>query len=132
MPVSGTLTVTATGLGTTTLGRAKLKLVFADNVTVVNAGELADGDYGDIVVSGGGATLTVDDDAVATLTLTESPGTDATGTGIILPFTYGESLVPGDPVYFKSDGKAWKAAANGPGTYPCVGIAVRTVGHALL
>jgi hypothetical protein len=58
-------------------------------------------------------------------TLTEVPS-NQTYTGVVVTFTYGESLVPGDPVYIKSDGKVWKADANGSGTYPAVGLAMAT------
>ena len=55
--------------------------------------------------------------------------------GLSCVFTYGESIVPGDAVYVKSDGSAWKADANGSATYPCVGIALETASsgsHAVL
>lgn len=70
--------------------------------------------------------------ATATLTnkmvaLTEAPGSDNTATGIIVVLTAGENLVPGDVVYFKSDGKAWKADANAAGAYPAMGIAIATI-----
>jgi hypothetical protein len=29
-------------------------------------------------------------------------------------------------VYFKSDGKVWKADANGTATFPCIGLAMET------
>lgn len=61
----------------------------------------------------------------SSLTLTEAPSNQSY-TGIIVSLTYGESLVPGDPIYIKSDGKVWKADANGSSTYPCVGLAMET------
>jgi hypothetical protein len=64
-------------------------------------------------------------DTGTTLSLTEVPS-DATGTGVIGNFTYGESLTPGDAVYYKSDGKVYKADANGSSTYPCIGLALET------
>jgi hypothetical protein len=52
---------------------------------------------------------------------------DVSVSGLTRQVTAGENLVFGDPVYFKSDGKAWKADANGSGTFPCVGLATGTV-----
>jgi hypothetical protein len=46
--------------------------------------------------------------------------------GITVAMTYGESLVPGDIVYIKSDGAVWKADANAAGLYPAVGLALET------
>jgi hypothetical protein len=40
--------------------------------------------------------------------------------------TAGESVAMGDPVYFKSDGKVWKADADGTSTYPAIGMAITT------
>ncbi len=57
--------------------------------------------------------------------LTEAPSNQAF-TGISVSMTYGESLVPGDLVYFKSDGKVWKADADAAGLYPCMGMAMET------
>lgn len=57
--------------------------------------------------------------------LTEAPA-DQAYTGTTVALTYGESLVPGDVVYFKSDGKVYKADADGSGTYPAIGIALET------
>jgi hypothetical protein len=59
------------------------------------------------------------------ISITEAPS-DLTGTGIIATFTYGESLTPGDAVYYKSDGKVYKADADGVSTYPCIGLALET------
>lgn len=64
--------------------------------------------------------------SVAEIALQEVPPTDHAVSGDIVYMTYGESLVPGDVVYFKSDGKVWKADANGSGTYPALGIALET------
>ncbi len=59
------------------------------------------------------------------LTITETPSNQSY-TGEIVSLTYGESLVPGDAVYLKSDGSVWKADANGSSTYPCIGLAMET------
>ena len=57
-----------------------------------------------------------------------TPTSDHEGCGLIVPMTYGESLVPGNIVYLKSDGKVWKADANAAGAYPAIGIALETLG----
>ena len=61
------------------------------------------------------------------LTLTETLASDHTAIGIIVSKTAGENLVFGDVVYFKSDGKAWKADANAAGLYPAVGLAIASI-----
>lgn len=48
---------------------------------------------------------------------------DKTVQGIIVSKTAGENLVFGDLVYFKSDGKVWKANASVAGTYPALAMA---------
>lgn len=42
-------------------------------------------------------------------------------------FTAGEALTPGELVYFKSDGKMWKAVATAAATSRCVAMCVATV-----
>jgi hypothetical protein len=64
--------------------------------------------------------------AVSAVALTEAPAVDQTYTGVTVTMTYGESLVPGDVVYFKSDGKVWKADSDGVATYPAMGLAMET------
>lgn len=59
------------------------------------------------------------------LALTEAPANQSY-TGMTVSMIYGESLVPGDLVYFKSDGKVWKADANVVGLYPVMGLALET------
>jgi predicted RecA/RadA family phage recombinase len=61
------------------------------------------------------------------LTLTDTQASDVTALGIIISKTAGENLVFGDVVYFKSDGKVWKADANAAGLYPAVGLAIATI-----
>jgi predicted RecA/RadA family phage recombinase len=56
-----------------------------------------------------------------------SPSADHTATGIFVTLTAGEDLLRGSVVYMKSDGKAWKADANGTGTYPCVALAMEGI-----
>lgn len=56
----------------------------------------------------------------------EAPGTDHTAEGIKVSMTAGESLVMGNPVYFKSDGKVWRADANAATMYPVMGLAMTT------
>ena len=63
---------------------------------------------------------------VAAIKLIEAPTADKTLSGIIVSMTYGESITPGDLLYFKSDGKVYKAAANVPGTFPVMGLALES------
>jgi hypothetical protein len=49
------------------------------------------------------------DDGLAALTTVQ---------GIVIPLTAGEAFAAGEVGYVKSDGKIWKADANGVGTYP--------------
>jgi hypothetical protein len=62
------------------------------------------------------------------LTLPETQGADLKATGLKATKTAGEAVAFGDVVYFKSDGKAWKADANVAGTYPAVAMALGTIG----
>ena len=41
--------------------------------------------------------------------------------------TAGESLVMGNIVYMKSDGKLWKADANAAGLFPAMAMALGTI-----
>lgn len=63
---------------------------------------------------------------VAGIKLNEAPTNTQTVSGLIVSMTYGESIVPGDLLYFKSDGKVYKADANGVSTYPVMGLALAT------
>ncbi len=65
---------------------------------------------------------------VAGIRLIETPTANQTVSGLTVSMTYGESLVPGDLLYFKSDGKVWKADANAAGLYPAMGMALETAG----
>src|SRR3989344_5523069 len=62
--------------------------------------------------------------SVAGIKLIEAPATTQTVSGLTISMTYGESIVPGDLLYFKSDGKVYKADANVAGTYPVMGLAL--------
>lgn len=53
--------------------------------------------------------------------------TDLTYSGQTMTATAGESLVFGDVCYAKSDGKMWKADANGTNTYPVRVMALGTI-----
>ena len=64
--------------------------------------------------------------SVSEIVLQEAPAVDHTVSGTVVNMTYGESLVPGNVVYFKSDGCVWKADANAAGLYPAMGIALET------
>lgn len=63
---------------------------------------------------------------ITDVTVTEAPGSDLTVSGIKISVTAGEALAFGDPVYIKSDGKAWIADANTAGKFPAIGIATAT------
>ena len=63
---------------------------------------------------------------VAGIKLIEAPTADQTVSGFIVGMTYGESIAKGDLLYFKSDGKVYKADANGVSTYPAMGLALAT------
>jgi len=66
--------------------------------------------------------------SVSTVGINESLASDHTASGIIVSMTAGENLVFGDIVYFKSDGKCWKAnATGGSAAYPSMGMAIATI-----
>jgi len=66
--------------------------------------------------------------SVSTIGITEPLATDHTASGIIVSMTAGENLVFGDVVYFKSDGKCWKAdATNGGTAFPAMGMAIASI-----
>ena len=54
-------------------------------------------------------------------------GADQTASGLTATMTAGETLAIGDACYLKSDGKMWKADANGTSTYPSIGIALAAI-----
>ncbi len=56
----------------------------------------------------------------------EAPAVNDTASGMIVSMTYGESISFGDPLYFKSDGKVYKADSDGSSTYPVMAIAIET------
>ena len=70
---------------------------------------------------------TVCDISTAGLILPNVQLADVTVSGLTQTGTAGEDLVFADPCYLKSDGKWWKADANGSSTYPCVMMAAATI-----
>lgn len=67
--------------------------------------------------------------SVAGIKLIEAPTITRTTSGLIVSMTYGEpdpGITIGDLLYFKSDGKVYKAKANGTSTYPVMGLALAT------
>jgi hypothetical protein len=62
-----------------------------------------------------------------TLPISAAPTTQ-TAQGVIVSMTYGESITLGDLLYFKSDGKVYKADATSIATakLPCMGLALAT------
>lgn len=65
--------------------------------------------------------------ATGPTSLAAAPSSDVSYSGFTSTLTAGENLAFGDPVYIKSDGKVWKADANGSSTYPCMGMATETI-----
>lgn len=59
--------------------------------------------------------------------LTPEPASDTTANGLKATFTAGETLAFGNICYVKSDGKLWKADADGTATVPGVAIALGSI-----
>jgi hypothetical protein len=85
---------------------------------------LANGSAGQVLTSAGG-TAAPTWDGVPLVTLTAAPA-DQSYSGEVISLTYGESIVPGDILYLKSDGAVWKADANAATFYPAIGLALET------
>lgn len=78
------------------------------------------------------SNLTVTGDIVLTngsVDLTAAPATDVTESGVIATLTAGESLVFGDVVYMKSDGKMGKADADAIATSYVEAMALATIAN---
>ena len=73
----------------------------------------------------------LDDVDLATYTasaiLSNSPGADNTGSGIITTDTVGENVDPGEILYMKADGKYWLADADGVATMPAKVMAMEAI-----
>lgn len=54
------------------------------------------------------------------------PTVDHSYNGLIAQFTAGENLVMGDLLFYKSDGKVWKANASSTSTMSCFSMALET------
>lgn len=65
--------------------------------------------------------------SVSTIGISEAIAANLTASGTIVSMTAGENLAFGNIVYFKSDGKCWKADANAVGAYPAMGMAIATI-----
>lgn len=63
--------------------------------------------------------------SIGTTVLTAAPSNQSYS-GETISMTYGESIVPGDILYLKSDGAVWKADANAATLYPAIGLALET------
>jgi hypothetical protein len=65
---------------------------------------------------------------VQAIRLNEAPTVNQTVSGVTVAMTYGESITMGDLLYFKSDGKVYKADATSIATakIPCMGLALAT------
>ena len=59
--------------------------------------------------------------------ITESLTNNLSVIGRTITKTAGENLAFGDIVYFKNDGKVWKAGAQNVGTYPAMAMATGTI-----
>lgn len=108
-------------------------MIVRDGSTIVNPANLLIFANGTVTDSGGG-WVTVSGLATQagaeTLTnkvvqLTAAPANQGYS-GETISLTYGESIVPGDILYIKSDGAVWKADANAATLYPAVGLALET------
>lgn len=77
-----------------------------------------------INTDGDTAWTRVGSSATGSTVITDTMASNDTAIGITSTRTAGETLAFGDPVYMKSDGKVWKADANGSATFPAVGLAV--------
>jgi collagen type VII alpha len=64
---------------------------------------------------------------VATLNATPA---DTTASGLIVSLIAGEAIAAGDLVYYKSDGRVWKAKADSNTTMPAIGLATAAQGSA--
>lgn len=62
----------------------------------------------------------------SSFTLTPSPSTDHTASGLIASMTCGETITLGNLCYIKSDGLMWKTDADAAATMPGVAIALGT------
>lgn len=58
---------------------------------------------------------------------TASPSSDHTASGLIASMTVGESVVFGDVLYMKSDGKLWKSDASADTTMPVMAMAIASI-----
>ncbi len=102
------------------------------NPTLGTAGPGATGPLGSsstvpvVTIDAKGRVTALTSATITDVSVTEAPGSDDTATGVHVSLTAGESLAMADPVYFKSDGKVWKADADTAGTFPAMGLAIST------
>jgi hypothetical protein len=64
------------------------------------------------------------DNVAANWNLIASPNTDHKTSGLVAPFTAGETVAIGEAVYLKSDGSVWKSDADTQATMPVFGLSM--------
>lgn len=114
LPTTGTL---ATLAGSEALSNktyagstATLSTLTSGRVTTAGTSGLLQ-DSANLTFDGTTLTATAIAAPLTGVNVTAAPS-NQTATGMILTLTYGESIVPGDLLYVKSDGAVWKADAN--------------------
>ena len=111
----GSIFVSGTGYKTFALPPKASITIFGDSYYDVSYITWWSSSYG-----GGGSSSSSD------LTLVEAPGTNLQATGVKVAMTAGEALSFGDVLYFRNDGKVWKADANTAAMTPVIGMAIST------
>lgn len=102
-------------------GDTDVNLVFVDaSVDKVGFGTATPAEKVDVI-----GNIKVRDSVV----YTPAPATDVTASGEVADLTAGESLVFGDVVYVKSDGKMGKGDADAIATSSCIAMAIATIAN---
>ncbi len=121
--VQGMLPDTLTGLSFGGFGASKVICSDGDGI-LIDCTSLTDTAFsGYLSLAGGtmtGGLVMADAGGVK---MTKS-ATDGKYSGMTLDWKAGENLAFGELVYMKSDGKIWRADADGAATMPCIGIVV--------
>lgn len=114
LAISGVLAsqIQASAAGVSTLNGVSGTLTLTLEKTVGAAGSISVSGQ-NLIISG-----------VSQMKLRENFTVNQTYDGITMNKVYGETIGFGDAVYFKNDGKVWKASASGVATAPGQGLAV--------